>query len=41
MGCGCCVTTFRDEVEGEVFSYIKRLKKGNEEKNNLQKFLRQ
>ena len=35
MGCGCCVTTFRDEVEGEVFSYIKRLKKGNEEKNNL------
>ena len=35
MGCGCCVTTFRDEVEGEVFSYIKRLKKGNEDKNNL------
>ena len=35
MGCGCCIPTFRDEVEGEVFSYIKRLKKHDETKNKL------
>ena len=35
MGCGCGTTTFRDEVEREVFSYIKRLKKANNTKNIL------
>ena len=35
MGCGCCITTFRDEVESEVFPYIKRLKKKDKAKNDL------
>ena len=35
MGCGCCITTFRDEVEGEVFSYINRLNKHDRTKKNL------
>ena len=35
MGCGCCVTTFKDEVEDEVFAYIKRLKKHDRTKNIL------
>jgi len=32
MGCGCCITTFQNEVEGEIFSYIKRLKKNDRAK---------
>lgn len=35
MGCGCCVPTFRDEVEDEIFAYVKRLKKHDRTKNLL------
>ena len=33
MGCGCCITTFKDEVEDQIFSYIKRIKKHERTKN--------
>ena len=35
MGCGCCITTFRDEVEDEILSYIKLIKSHERNKKSL------
>ena len=35
MGCGCCITTFRDEVEDEILSYINLIKSHERNKKNL------
>ena len=35
MGCGCCILTFRDEVEGEILSYINRIKNHERNKKTL------
>ena len=35
MGCGCCLLTFRDEVEGEILSYINRIKNHERNKKTL------
>ena len=35
MGCGCCVLTFKDEVEGEILSYINRIKSHERNKKTL------
>ena len=35
MGCGCCIVTFRDEVEDEILSYINLIKSHERNKKNL------
>ena len=35
MGCGCCIVTFRDEVEDEILSYIKLIKSHERNKKSL------
>ena len=35
MGCGCCITSFRDEVEDEILSYIKLIKSHERNKKSL------
>ena len=35
MGCGCCIPTFRDEVEDEILSYINLIKSHERNKKNL------
>ena len=35
MGCGCCILSFRDEVEGEILSYINRIKNHERNKKTL------
>ena len=35
MGCGCCIVTFRDEVEGEILSYINLIKSHERNKKSL------
>ena len=35
MGCGCCIVTFRDEVEDEILSYINLIKIHERNKKNL------
>lgn len=35
MGCGCCIVTFRDEVEDEILSYINLIKSHERNNKNL------
>jgi len=35
MGCGCCIVTFRDEVEDEILSYINLIKSHERNKKSL------